>query len=220
MEAKCVDCHQTKTFVATTTRKHLEAGITCTVCHTEHRGADFRPMDASLDSCAVCHNDRNKKTYHGKSVHTPHGGTLGYPVVNGEWVWPGLDEEELKLKPEVAKLRQPNDTEQQWINKQFHALHIYRVRAAASIEGIKDEDAGDGTRVISCSSCHRSFVPIDRETPKTTCIRCHNGLIFEREVRSVRSATAISCSSCHVQHIRDENWRPTRFLVQPPEGDG
>ena len=215
IEAKCASCHQTESFIATTTRAHRDAGITCTVCHTEHKGADFKPMNAALDSCTVCHNDNNKKTYNGKSVHTPHGGTLGYPVVGGEWVWKGLDAEELALKPEVAKLRRPNDTEQQWRNKQFHALHIYRVRSVASIEGIKDEDAGNGMRVISCSSCHRSFAPIDRQTPRSTCIRCHNGAIFEKDSRSVRSTSAISCTSCHVQHIRDTHWRPSLFVEQP-----
>ncbi|HKC65524.1 MAG TPA: FHA domain-containing protein [Pyrinomonadaceae bacterium] len=215
MEAKCAACHQTESFIATTTRAHRDAGITCIVCHTEHKGADFKPMNAALDSCTICHNDNNKKTHNGKRVHTPHGGTLGYPVVGGEWVWKGLDAEELALKPEVAKLRRPSDTEQQWRNKQFHALHIYRVRAVATIEGIKDEDAGGGMRVISCSSCHRSFAPIDRETPRTTCIRCHNGAIFEKDARAVRSTNAISCTSCHVQHIRDTHWRPSLFVEQP-----
>ncbi|HEX8846931.1 MAG TPA: FHA domain-containing protein [Pyrinomonadaceae bacterium] len=219
MEANCAACHQTQSFISTTTKAHLNAGITCTVCHTEHKGDDFRPMAASLEACATCHNDNNKRLYNGKRVSTPHRGArkgkLGYPVVDGVWIWKGLDEEELKLKPEVAGLRLPGDTEQQWINKQFHALHIYRVRAGAAIDGIVDKDAGDGTRVISCSSCHMSTRPIDRVTPESTCIRCHNGLIFEREAPTVRSASAISCTSCHVQHIRDENWRPTRFLIEP-----
>jgi hypothetical protein len=215
METNCAACHQTESFVATTTRAHKDAGITCTVCHTEHRGTGFKPMNAALDSCTVCHNDSNKKLYAGKKVSTPHGGTLGYPVVGGEWVWKGLDKEELALKPEVAKLRRPADTESQWRNKQFHALHIYRVRAVASIEGIKDEDAGGGMRVISCSSCHRSFAPIDRVTPRTTCIRCHNGQVFEPTSRSMRSAATVSCTSCHVQHIRDTHWRPDLFADAP-----
>ena len=215
MEANCAACHQTESFVSTITRAHREAGITCTVCHTEHRGITFRPMNAALDACAVCHNDNNKKLYNGKRVFTPHGGTLGYPVSDGVWVWKGLDEEELALKPEVKKLRRAADSEQQWRNKQFHALHIYRVRAIASIEGIRDEDGGNNTRVISCSSCHRSFTPIDRETPRTTCIRCHNGQIFEPVSRSVRAAVSISCTSCHVQHIRDTHWRPSLFADAP-----
>jgi pSer/pThr/pTyr-binding forkhead associated (FHA) protein len=215
MEANCAACHQTEAFAATTMKAHTQAGITCTICHTEHRGTQFKPMNAALDSCTGCHNDSNKKLYNGKKVGTPHGGTLGYPVEGGEWIWKGLDEEELALKPEVLKLRRPADTEQQWRNKQFHALHIYRVRAIASIEGIKDEDAGNGMRVISCSSCHRSFTPIDRETPRTTCIRCHNGQIFEPTSRSVRAAASISCTSCHVQHIRDRHWRPSLFADEP-----
>ncbi len=219
MESNCASCHETQAFVATTTRPHREAGITCVVCHTEHRGTDFRPMHASLDSCTNCHNDGNKKTYNGKRVGTPHGGTLGYPVANGEWIWKGLEPEELALKPEVARLRRPSDNEQQWRNKQFHALHLYRVRAVASIEGIKDEDAGDGTRVISCSSCHRSFAPIDRQTPRTTCIRCHNGQVFEPTARPVRAATTISCTSCHIQHIRDRHWRPLLFADAPLPSD-
>jgi hypothetical protein len=215
MESNCAACHQTESFIATTTKAHRAGGITCTVCHTEHRGKEFRPMNAALDSCTICHNDSNKKLYNGKKVGTPHGGTLGYPVMGGIWVWKGLDEEELALKPEIGKLRRPADTEQQWRNKQFHGLHIYRVRSVASIEGIKDEDAGNNTRVISCSSCHRSFTPIDRETPRTTCIRCHNGQIFEPTSRSVRAAATISCTSCHVQHIRDTHWRPSLFADAP-----
>jgi hypothetical protein len=214
MESNCAACHQTEAFVATTTKAHAQAGITCTVCHTEHRGAGFRPMNAALDACAGCHNDGNKKLYNGKKVGTPHGGTFGYPVAGGEWVWKGLDEEELALKPEVGKLRRPTDTEQQWRNKQFHALHIYRVRAVASIEGIT-QDAGGGMRVLSCSSCHRSFTPIDRQTPRTTCIRCHNGQIFEPASRSVMAAATISCTSCHIQHIRDKHWRPPLFADAP-----
>jgi pSer/pThr/pTyr-binding forkhead associated (FHA) protein len=215
MESNCASCHQTESFIATTTKAHRDAGITCTVCHTEHRGADFKPMNAALDACATCHNDNNKKLYNGKSVHTPHGGTLGYPVVGGVWEWKGLDAEELALKPEIAKLRRDTDTEQQWRNKQFHALHIYRIRSIASIEGIEDKDASADTRVLSCSSCHRSFYPIDRATPRTTCIRCHNAQIFEPRPRAIRATAIISCTSCHVQHIRDQHWRPSLFADEP-----
>jgi hypothetical protein len=215
MEANCASCHQTESFVATTMKAHREAGITCTVCHTEHRGTEFKPMNAALDACTVCHNDNNRKLYNGKGVATPHNGTLGYPVAGGVWVWKGLDDEELAFKPEIKKLRRPTDTEQQWRNKQFHALHIYRVRSVASIEGLRDEDAGNNTKVISCSSCHKSSNPIDRETPRTTCIRCHNAQIFEPTSRSVRAAATISCTSCHVQHIRDTHWRPSLFADAP-----
>lgn len=218
LEANCASCHQTEAFHATQTRAHREAGITCTVCHTEHQGDEFRPMTASLESCAACHNDKNKKLYNGKSVHTPHGGTIGYPVVGGVWKWKGLDEEELALKPEVLKQRAPQDTEQQWRNKQFHALHLYRIRSAEGIAGIKLDDAPGNTKVLSCSSCHKSFVPIDRTTPPTTCIYCHNNQIFEPNTRFVNAGTP-SCTSCHVQHVRDLHWRPKLFADEPPPPD-
>ena len=227
MEEKCASCHRAEGFIATTTKAHRDAGITCTVCHTEHQGTDFRPMDAALNSCSDCHNDNNKKSYNGWSVHTPHGGKVGYPVVNGEWVWKGLDAEEFALKPvlannpEIVKLCQSPDTEQDCRRTQFHKLHEYRVRSAVGIEGIKDEDAGNGMRVISCSSCQERIYPEpDRVTPRTTCIRCHNGVIFEKETRSARSFNAISCTSCHVQHIRDEHWRPSLFVEQPSPPPG
>lgn len=225
LEANCAECHQVPaSFIATTTRAHRDAGITCTVCHTEHQGTSFKPMDASLNACAVCHNDNNKKLYNGRSVHTPHGGTVGYPVdpATREWVWKGLDDEELKLKPEIAAVCKPTNTEQQCRNLQFHALHIYRVRAIASIQGITDmqglEDVGNGEKVLSCSSCHArgSFAPnVDRETPRTTCIRCHNAEIFEPRPREVRATSLISCTSCHIQHIRDTHWRPALFADEP-----
>lgn len=223
MEANCASCHQVpQSFIATTTRAHLNAGITCTVCHTEHQGTDYKPMDAALNACVSCHTDSNKKLYNGKSVHTPHGGTIGYPVdqASGEWIWKGLDADELKLKPEIAAVCKPTNTEQECRNLQFHKLHIYRVRTVASIQGIKDleglEDAGNGEKVLSCSSCHKSFVPIDRKTPRSTCIRCHNAEIFEPRPREVRATSVISCTSCHIQHIRDTHWRPSLFADAPP----
>src|SRR2546421_10567761 len=231
MESNCADCHQVPaSFIATTTRVHRDAGITCTVCHTEHQGADFKPIDAALNACATCHNDTNKKTYNGQSVHTPHGGTVGYPVVDKEWMWKGLDDEEMALRPEIAndseimKACQSPNTEQMCRNLQFHKLHIYRVRAIASIEGVRDleglEDAGNGEKKLSCSSCHKSFgMNLDRKTPRTTCIRCHNAQIFEPRPREIRAASLISCTSCHIQHIRDTHWRPALFADEKPPPD-
>ncbi len=210
----CASCHQAAGFSSTITLAHRTSDIKCITCHAEHRGIDFSPREAALKMCADCHTDG--RVSNGVQMKTPHPATeFGYPVVGGQWVWKGLDDEELALKPEVGKLRRSTDTEQQWRNKQFHALHLYRVRSIASIEGIRDEDAGDNTRVISCSSCHRSFIPVDRQTPRTTCLRCHNEQIFEPASRSARSAGKISCTSCHVQHIHDTHWRPALFADAP-----
>jgi hypothetical protein len=93
MEASCAACHQTEIFASHSMSAHERAGITCTTCHAEHKGADFRPRLAALASCAECHNDRNKNLYNGKSVHTAHNNSFGYPVENGQWTWQGIDDE-------------------------------------------------------------------------------------------------------------------------------
>jgi hypothetical protein len=53
---------------------------------------------------------------------------------------------------------------------------------------------------MSCSSCHKSFSPIDRETPRETCGTCHNG---DRggKFEKVLDAGRPNCISCHVQHL-------------------
>lgn len=211
MNANCAACHQTEAFAGTITRAHLEAGITCTSCHAEHRGENFRPMNAGLDSCAKCHNDENKKLYNGKRVHTPHSGTFGYPVLNGVWTWKGLDAEELAVKPEITALLNQNRTTpsetQQWRSVQFHGIHLYRVPVVVGIDGIAD--VGGIGKVLSCSSCHKSGYTganVDRTFPRTTCSRCHNVQVFNEASRAPMGAEAPSCTSCHVQHVKDTHW--------------
>jgi hypothetical protein len=202
MEANCRACHQTDAFVATVTQPHRDAGIGCITCHAEHKGADAPPLEASFRMCAQCHNDNNRTVFQGRSVHTPHGGTLGYPVVDGKWKWKGLDDFEWSLK-QIMLARLPNDTDDQWRSKQFHALHLYRVRAVAGLNGNTEGE-------LSCSSCHKSFNPIDRDTPRETCARCHTGMIDSRNGRTLVAANVINCTSCHVEHILDKShWNPT-----------
>lgn len=216
IEANCASCHETPAFTATVTRAHRDAGISCMNCHTEHRGADFSPMNYALDACARCHNDDNKKLYNGRSVHTPHGGTFGYPVRNGEWVWKGLDDDELATRPDVVAYMKknrvvPSDT-RNWRNVQFHGIHLYRVRVPFNVKGIEDVDSTN--HVMSCSSCHRTGyigARLDRDSPRTTCSKCHTNLFFERAEAKLPSANGPSCTSCHVQHIKDTHWTPQLF---------
>jgi hypothetical protein len=212
MSANCAACHQTEAFVPTIIQAHREAGLTCITCHQEHRGEAYSPMNAALESCAKCHHDDNKHLYNGKRVHTPHGGTFGYPVVNGVWVWKGLDGEELGSKPEITTLLKSNRADQsdvqQWRNAQFHAIHVHRVRTVPGVNGIEDVDTGN--QVLSCASCHRGGfmgAEVDRAYPRTTCARCHKSQFFERtaEAKPARLETP-SCASCHVQHIKDVHW--------------
>jgi hypothetical protein len=210
MNANCAACHQTESFAATIIPAHRDAGITCTACHTEHRGKDFKPTNAALESCAKCHNDNNKTLYNGKGVHTAHGGTYGYPVLNGVWVWAGLGSEELAAKPEITALLKKNKVSesqmQEWRNAQFHAIHVQRVRVIAGMNGIDDVDTAN--QVMSCSSCHKTGymgVNVDRNYPRTTCARCHNAQVFDKNKGPAGIETP-SCTSCHVQHIKDTNW--------------
>ncbi len=204
MEAKCSSCHATDAFVATVTRPHMNSGIGCVACHAEHLGAEFSAIYGALKSCTDCHNDSNKKLYNGKSVSTPHGGTFGYPVVSGQWKWTGLDPEEMEQRKGTLKLeRLPTDSEDQWRSKQFHAVHLYRVKAVGGLAANKNGE-------LSCSSCHNSFNPPDLATPRTTCGKCHNGQPDPRAGRQVIVAEKPNCTSCHVQHPRDKrHWNPS-----------
>jgi hypothetical protein len=197
IDENCAHCHQSAGFRASISIAHKAAGLTCISCHTEHLGSDFSPKAEALNSCVTCHSDKNKETYNGKTLHTPHGGTLGYPTSGGQWVWTGLDNEALELKPEVSAAWVASYDQQTWSRVQFHAIHLYRVKAPPGIIGIKD-----GT--LSCSSCHKDFGDkFDRETPRQVCATCHNGFVEGRTGRSLVAADKPNCTSCHVQHYYD-----------------
>ena len=197
MEAQCANCHSTDAFVATVIKPHVNAGISCANCHPEHRGADFRADEAALRACTECHNDVNTQTYNGRSVHTPHQGTFGYPVANGTWIWPGFDDEEWALKKIPIK-RAPTEDDQTWRKNQFHAIHRERMRVVPGI-------TGTAKGLLSCTSCHRSIDPvIDRETPRTTCGFCHSGRVNDKSDRVLIAADKPNCTSCHVQHVKDQ----------------
>lgn len=205
MEAKCASCHNTEVFVATVIKPHVAAGIGCSDCHAEHRGAEFQPGVTALATCTQCHNDANQQTFNGRRVKTPHGGTFGYPVIDGHWKWSGLDDEDWALK-KIDVTRLPTENDEQWRSKQFHALHVQRVKKVG-------EMAGNAQGSLSCSSCHKSFDLIDRETPRTTCATCHNGKIEPGTNRQLIASNQPNCTSCHVQHTKDKrHWNPSLLV--------
>ena len=205
MEQRCAQCHNTDGFVATVIKPHEAAGVRCIDCHAEHRGVDFKAAQAAIATCTACHNDNNKQLFNGKRVGTPHGGTFGYPVVNGAWSVKAVDDDEWALK-QMSVVRLPTDDDQKWKSKQFHALHSERVRVVAGLQG-------DAEGRLSCSSCHNSFNPPDRETPRTTCGFCHNGLVQEGTNRLLIADSQPNCTSCHVQHIKDKRRWGKKMLV-------
>ncbi|HEV2802972.1 MAG TPA: hypothetical protein VGW12_21075, partial [Pyrinomonadaceae bacterium] len=213
---------------ATVTEQHKAAGIGCTSCHAEHRGAEFRPgvapFNASFqkgvepqETCAGCHNDNNKQLYQGRRVFTPHGGTFGYPVVAGRWKWEGVEQEAWEQKP--AELKQlvanwpvASANEDGRRSAQFHALHLYRVRTTGSLPGVEGE--------VSCSTCHKAYgATLDRETPRTTCVACHNGRTDAQTGRALLAADQPNCTSCHVQHVKTmRHWNPSLLATARTDG--
>lgn len=206
MEANCSQCHNADAFVATVIEPHSTAGIGCVSCHAEHRGTEFKAAEGALATCTECHNDANKNSYNGHKVGTPHGGTVGYPVVNEKWKWKGLNDGEWALK-QIAVQRLASDSDEKWRSKQFHALHVQRVR---TLPGLPGNPEGE----LSCSSCHKTFNPIDRETPRTTCGNCHNGRLELTTKRVIIPRDKPNCTSCHVQHVKDKrHWNPSLMAV-------
>ena len=194
LENSCVRCHQAQQFHASNTKAHEEAGITCTSCHKEHRGADFDMKAAAIESCAQCHEDSNRATYNGKSVATAHGGSYGYPVVDGAWKWKGVYREAAVAIPELNYSVTGDKDEQARLSRHFHTIHVGRLTVPPGIKG-------DSRGLVSCSSCHDNFKPIDKVTPKQTCSACHSAPqeSLDRDMRSGEGATS-NCISCHVQH--------------------
>ncbi|HLA12799.1 MAG TPA: FHA domain-containing protein [Pyrinomonadaceae bacterium] len=207
MEARCAACHNTEAFVATVIEPHAQAAIGCVSCHDEHNGVEFRAARAALETCSNCHNDANHEMYNGRKVGTPHAGSFGYPVVDGRWKWRGLSDDDWKSK-EIAVTRLPEDTDEQWRSKQFHAVHLYRVRSIGNLSANADGQ-------LSCSSCHKNFNPIDRETPRSTCATCHNGKLEPGSNQVLIASNEPNCTSCHVQHVRSKrHWNPSLLAMK------
>jgi len=194
MENACVRCHQAEQFHATNTKAHEDAGITCTVCHKEHQGANFDMNATAIQSCAQCHNDNNKENYNGKTVRTAHGGSYGYPAdSNAKWTWKGVYREVADAIPEINSSATGDADEQQRLSRQFHSIHVGRLKAP---DGLK----GDKRGLVSCSTCHTGGLdPVDRVGPKQTCAACHTNQSGQNRDQRFASSS-VNCISCHTQH--------------------
>lgn len=184
MQDQCIDCHRTQAamvaaFVPTIYDAHEREGIGCATCHEEHRGRGVYAGLVNYDGCAGCHNGSYKvKTGEraGSLLPVPHGGQVGYPVVNGKWEW------RLTLD-QIRRLGYPDEWASYDPNDQFHAVH-----QMARLAGR-----------MSCGDCHTrgSYPGADfRNSPKDTCAVCHI-ISFKTESGST---VQVSCSTCHVEH--------------------
>jgi predicted CXXCH cytochrome family protein len=206
VENACIKCHQGTEFHSTNTKAHEEAGITCTVCHQEHRGKDADLSAQAIRSCTSCHNDNNTATYNGRGVRTAHGGSYGYPAENGSWNWKGVYSEVAAAVPEIGNSATGDPDEQAKLSRQFHTMHVARLKAPAGV-------AGDARGLVTCSSCHKSFDPIDRVTPLATCAACHTSSATSAAVDARFTPDTVNCISCHVQHpFSTRRW--SEFLTE------
>jgi len=163
------------------------------MCHREHQGADFDMKAAAIQACAQCHNDNNRRTYNGKSVRTAHDGSYGYPVADGVWKWKGVYREVADAMPEINSSATGDKDEQAKLSREFHTIHVGRLKAP---EGMQSDKRGS----VSCSSCHKSFAPIDRRAPQQTCAACHTTPADANNRDARFGSTSANCISCHVQH--------------------
>lgn len=194
IENACNRCHTAEQFHASNTKAHQEAGVTCTVCHKEHTGGGDRSLTASaIQSCSLCHSDSNTKTYNGNAVRTAHGGSYGYPVENGVWRWRGVYRETAELIPEINSPATGDKDEQARLSREFHSIHVARLKAPAGL-------AADKFGLVSCSTCHKTFTPIDRVTPRETCAACHVLTDGPASTAARFGGGDVNCISCHVQH--------------------
>jgi thioredoxin reductase (NADPH) len=192
MQDKCVTCHTipvTQTargFTPVLFDKHVRENIGCTGCHVEHQGASSELGLKSNQLCSNCHNGSYTiKTGDkaGQILPVAHGGSVGYPVVNGKWT-KMLDANQLKVRELPETWAGPT-----WdSNRQFHAIH----------------QLGRMENRMSCKDCHTAGVRGEarfRESPRPECAKCHDLVAGATGTQRVRA----NCYTCHRQHGRSED---------------
>src|SRR5262249_16026004 len=157
----CASCQATNTFQPIIYNKHQAEMMGCVDCHAEHRGSDISAALVTYGICSSCHNGTYRIRYGTKAgsvLGVPHGGTVGYPVVERKCVWKGLTPAQSKARglPEAV----PGYS----IKDQFHLVH----------------QVGRMQSRMRCTDCHTSGVPAQDatdNTPRNECAKCH-GLSF------------------------------------------
>ncbi len=205
MEQNCSSCHTTPAFRSEVSEKHTKAGLSCTICHSEHHGRDFRPALVANVACTGCHRDGSVviSPIDGQRLKTPHGGTFGYPVTDGRWAWGGISQAEWERK------ELPGSTSQFNLKEQFHLVHV----------GGRQQGRGN------CTDCHTAgfedaaLIVGVREA----CANCHGTGATQAQAQASNARRAFAeravdlmgnarisgplCVSCHSQHGEEKNLR-------------
>ncbi len=205
MQQKCTDCHTTERFTAKLSDPHEKIGLTCLACHSDHHGSNFRPALVASTACINCH--RNGSGFvspaTGKPLTTPHGGTFGYPVLDGVWSWSGISERQWAARGLIGRA---GDFA---IKDQFHLIHL----------------AGKGQGRSNCSDCHTSGFETTKlmEGVRESCSGCHGvqpsaaaaGVDANLPSGGSVDASTPNCVSCHSQHGEERNSRASTRRAMP-----
>ncbi len=204
MDRNCASCHTTDSFHSRISEKHLKVGLSCSSCHSEHQGRSFRPGLVANLACTGCHQDGSGyvSPLTGKPLNTPHGGTFGYPVKDGRWVWGNVSQVEWERRG------LPGSTSQFNAREQFHLVHV----------------AGRGQGRSNCTDCHVAGFAGDSLTRgiRESCANCHgtsatqaaslasNARLADDQIRMRLGAAPLNgalCVTCHSQHGEEKELR-------------
>jgi hypothetical protein len=213
-QQNCTSCHTTKAFHPDISTMHTKVGLTCVDCHDEHHGGSFRAALIADARCTHCHQDGSGvvSPLTGQRLKTPHGGGFGDPVVNGNWRYLNVREDQWRRKQLPGS---PSDFS---AKEQFHLIHV----------------AGRNQGRLNCSDCHAAgfegaaLAKVDRKS----CIPCHRIgpqeatvvqvtiELAEMQATGAIAAGAPRCVSCHAQHGEERDLttsirRISRIAVGP-----
>jgi len=206
MSQNCASCHTTDAFHSEVSDKHMQVGLTCVACHSEHHGRDFRPALVANVACTGCHSDGSGyvSPLSGQLLKSPHGGsTFGYPVTDGRWSWGGISQAEWQRK-ELS-----GATSQYSLKEQFHLIHVAGRQQGRSnctdchTAGFEGEDLKKGVRE-SCAACHG----VNATTAEAQATNARLGFA-ERALNLMGRAKVNGplCVSCHSQHGEEKELR-------------
>ena len=207
LNENCATCHATTAFNSMVSDKHNKVGLTCTACHTEHHGSDFKPGAVANVACTGCHRTGSGyiSPLDGKPLKTPHGGGFGYPVTDGRWQWGGISQSEWERK------ELPGSTSQFSLKEQFHLVHIGgrqqgRLNCTdCHVVGFEGADLTKGVRE-SCSDCHGT----DATQAGLQANSAKLGFLDRaKALMGIAKPSGPLCISCHAQHGEDKNLRST-----------